>query len=142
MPGQRNIAIVGAGALGGHVGGYLTRNGERVTFIDPWPEHVETMRRDGLTLRGQSAPENYTVPVKALHITELQSVVKAAPFDIAFVAMKSYDTVWAAHMIKPYLAPDGFVVSLQNGINEERIASVVGWGARSAASPPPSRSSW
>lgn len=125
---KKNIAIVGAGALGGHVGGYLTRNGERITFIDPWPEHVETMRRDGLTLRGQSAPENFTVPVKALHLTELQSAIRAEPFDIAFVAVKSYDTVWATEMIRPYLAPEGFVVSLQNSINEERIASVVGWG--------------
>jgi 2-dehydropantoate 2-reductase len=31
-------------------------------------------------------------------------------------------------MIQPYLAPHAFVVSLQNSINEERIASVVGWG--------------
>ena len=31
-------------------------------------------------------------------------------------------------LIRPYLAPDGFVVSLQNCINEERIAGVVGWG--------------
>jgi 2-dehydropantoate 2-reductase len=128
MPDQRNIVVVGAGALGGHVGGYLTRNGERVTFVDPWPEHVGTMRRDGLTLRGQTAPENFTVPVKAIHLTELQESIKSQPFDLAFVAMKSYDTVWATEMIKPYLAPDAFVVSLQNSINEERIASVVGWG--------------
>jgi 2-dehydropantoate 2-reductase len=31
-------------------------------------------------------------------------------------------------LIRPYLAPDGYVVSLQNCLNEERIASVVGWG--------------
>ena len=42
--------------------------------------------------------------------------------------MKSYDTIWATAMIKEYLAPDGFVVSLQNSINEERVASVMGWG--------------
>lgn len=128
MPSNWNIAIVGAGALGGHVGAYLTKAGERVTLIDPWPEHVEKMRRDGLTLRGQSAPENFTVPVKAIHITELQSAIRSEPFDLAFVAMKSYDTVWATEMIRPYLSPEGFVASLQNSINEERIASVVGWG--------------
>jgi 2-dehydropantoate 2-reductase len=42
--------------------------------------------------------------------------------------MKSYDTEWATHLIRPYLAPDGYVVSLQNCINEERIAAIVGWG--------------
>ena len=42
--------------------------------------------------------------------------------------MKSYDTAWAAMLIRQYLAPDGFVVSLQNCMNEETIAGVVGWG--------------
>jgi 2-dehydropantoate 2-reductase len=125
---KRKIAIVGAGALGGHVGGYLAKAGQDVTLIDPWPEHVETMRRDGLTLRGQTGPENFTVPVNAIHITELQKAASTRPFDIAFVSMKSYDTVWATQMIAQYLTADGYVVSLQNSINEERIASVVGWG--------------
>jgi 2-dehydropantoate 2-reductase len=42
--------------------------------------------------------------------------------------MKSYDTEWAATMISQYLAPGGFIVSLQNCMNEETIAGVVGWG--------------
>ncbi|MCE9642074.1 MAG: 2-dehydropantoate 2-reductase, partial [Betaproteobacteria bacterium] len=50
------------------------------------------------------------------------------PIDIAFISVKSYDTEWATHLIKPYLAPGGYVVSLQNCINEERIAAIVGWG--------------
>ncbi len=125
---KRKIAIVGAGALGGHVGGYLAKAGQDVTLIDPWPEHVEAMRKDGLTLRGQTAPENFTVPVNAIHITDLQKAGSQRPFDIAFVSMKSYDTVWATQMIAQYLAADGYVVSLQNSINEEAIASVVGWG--------------
>jgi 2-dehydropantoate 2-reductase len=42
--------------------------------------------------------------------------------------MKSYDTAWATMLIRQYLAPDGFVVSLQNCMNEETIAGIVGWG--------------
>ncbi|MGI9477948.1 MAG: ketopantoate reductase family protein [Hyphomicrobiaceae bacterium] len=122
------IAIVGAGALGGYVGGYLARDGHDVTLIDMWPDHVEHMREKGLTLTGMTAPENFTVKPKAMHLTELQSVSKTAPFDFAFVAVKSYDTEWATQMIKQYLTPAGFIVSLQNGINEERIAGIVGWG--------------
>ena len=125
----KKIAIVGAGALGGHVGGYLARAGEDITFIDFWPENVETIRSKGITLVGQTEPECFTTaPVRALHVTELQQMVKEPPFDIAFVSVKSYDTVWATTMIQPYLAPDAYVVSLQNSINEERIAGVVGWG--------------
>lgn len=125
---EKKIAIVGAGALGAHVGAYLTRDGRDITLIDPWPEHVEKMRSEGITLCGQTEPENFTVPVKAIHLTELQQTSKERPFDFAFVSMKSYDTIWASAMIQQYLAPNGYLVSLQNSINEERIASVVGWG--------------
>jgi Ketopantoate reductase PanE/ApbA len=48
--------------------------------------------------------------------------------DIAFVCTKSYDTYWAALLIRQYLAPGGYVVSLQNCMNEATIAGVVGWG--------------
>jgi 2-dehydropantoate 2-reductase len=66
--------------------------------------------------------------VRALHVTDAQQLAKEKPVDIAFVCMKSYDTAWATMMIRQYLAADGFVVSLQNCMNEETIAGVVGWG--------------
>lgn len=124
----KRIAYVGVGAVGGYVAGQLTRAGHDVTLIDPWPEHVESMRKNGLQLSGLTPGERHTVPVTALHLTDLQGQVKERPFDIAFISVKSYDTEWATLMIRPYLAPDGFVVSLQNCINEERIAAHVGWG--------------
>ena len=40
------------------------------------------------------------MPVKAMHITELQQVSKGRPFDIAFVCTKSYDTAWATMMVR------------------------------------------
>lgn len=124
----KRIAIVGAGALGGYVGGTLAHLGHDVTLIDPWPEHVETIRKKGLELDGLTPEERFTVTkAKTLHLTEVQSLAKT-PVDIAFVAMKSYDTAWATALIKPYLSAQGFVVSLQNCLNEETIAGIVGWG--------------
>ena len=70
----------------------------------------------------------FTAKVRALHITEAQQLAKEDPIDIAFVCMKSYDTEWATTMIAQYLSPNGFVVSLQNCMNEETIAGIVGWG--------------
>jgi 2-dehydropantoate 2-reductase len=122
------IAIVGAGAVGGYAGASMAAAGHDVTFIDPWPEHVEAMRGRGLTVVHLKDVPEFTVPVRAIHITELQSVARQRPFDIAFVCMKSYDTAWATAMIAQYLSPGGCVVSLQNGINEEVIAGIVGWG--------------
>ncbi|HUA76803.1 MAG TPA: 2-dehydropantoate 2-reductase N-terminal domain-containing protein, partial [Acetobacteraceae bacterium] len=49
---EKRIAVVGAGAVGGYVGGHLARNGYDVTLIDPWPEHVEAIRGDGLAMEG------------------------------------------------------------------------------------------
>src|SRR5258706_13940009 len=123
----KRIAVVGAGALGGYVGGSLAHLGHDVTLIDAWPEHVETIRAKGLELDGVTAEEKFVARPRIIHITEVQSLAKT-PLDIAFVAVKSYDTAWATALIAPYLSPDGFVVSLQNCLNEETIAGVVGWG--------------
>ena len=53
----KRIAVVGAGAVGGYLGGHLARTGNDVTLIDPWPEHVEAIRARGLQLSGMTDEE-------------------------------------------------------------------------------------
>src|SRR5206468_8731116 len=119
----KRIAVLGSGAIGSMVGGMLTKAGRDVTLVDQWPEHVEAMKKVGLRLSGTCG--EHLVPVRALHLHELQSV--DAPFDAVFLAVKSYDTEWAAQLAAQYLEkPDGVVVDFQNGINDERVATVVG----------------
>ena len=125
---DKRIVFVGAGAIGGYTGGHLADNGFDVTLIDPWPEHIEAIRSEGLAIEGVSEAEFIRARPKTLHLTEVQQLAKERPIDIAFVSVKSYDTEWATAMIRQYLAPSGYVVSLQNCINEERIAGIVGWG--------------
>src|SRR3984957_19466877 len=91
----RKIAIVGAGAVGGYAGAHMVQAGEDVTFIDPWPEHVEHMRKHGLRVTHAKDVTEFSVSVRALHITDAQQLAKETPVDIAFVCMKSYDTAWA-----------------------------------------------
>jgi 2-dehydropantoate 2-reductase len=124
----RKIAIMGTGAVGGYAGAHMVQAGEDVTFIDPWPAHVEHMRKNGLRVTHARDVPEFTVPVRALHVTDAQQLAKEPPIDIAFVCMKSYDTAWATTLIRQYLAPDAYVVSLQNCMNEETIAGIVGWG--------------
>ena len=117
------IGIVGAGAIGCVVGGFLAKARRDVTLIDQWPEHVEAMKKNGLRLGGTSG--EHLVPVTALHVHEAQTIRE--PFDAVFIAVKSYDTEWATQLGIQYLRrPDGVVVDFQNGVNDERVAAVAG----------------
>ena len=117
------IAVLGVGAIGGVIGGYLARAGRDVTLIDTWLANIERIKVDGLTVT--ALEEEFTVKPAALHLGEVSAARQL--FDAVFLAVKSFDTPWTAKFIEPYLAPGGYVVSAQNSINEDAIAAVVGW---------------
>ncbi|NEM91832.1 ketopantoate reductase family protein [Galbitalea soli] len=116
------IAVLGTGANGASIGADLTRAGLDVTFIEQWPAHVEAMRERGI--RVQMPEETIVTPVTVLHLCEVATLRQ--PFDLVFVLVKAYDTRWACELIKPYLAADGLVVGLQNGMSLDDIADIVG----------------
>lgn len=116
-----NVVVFGAGAVGGTTCAYIGRAGVSLTVVDPWSQNIESLRRDGL--RVDSPDGELRVRVRALHVDELE---RAAPVDLLFLALKSYDTEWAVRYCAPYLSRDGVIVSLQNGLNEERIARIIG----------------
>ncbi|MEO7728790.1 MAG: 2-dehydropantoate 2-reductase [Burkholderiales bacterium] len=127
MQKQKRIVMVGTGALGGYIGGNLAHQGFDVTFVDMWQENLDAIRTLGLDLDGVTAEEKFTVKTdQTLHLDKIQELGNGKPVDIAFVSVKSYDTERVTKAIKPFLAPDGYVVSLQNCINEDTIAGIVG----------------
>lgn len=113
------ILIVGAGAMGGTIGAHLVRSGHEVVFVDRVAEHVARMREVGLTITGPLA--KFKVPVKAKTPEELDG-----PYARVLLCVKAQDTEAATQMLVPHLAPDGFVVSVQNGLNEYAISAMVG----------------
>lgn len=117
------IAVLGAGAVGGAIGGYLTQAGRDVTLIDMWPANIDRIKTNGLTVTPQE--KEFTVQAKALHIGEVSAIGET--FDIVFLSVKSYDTGWASKFILPHLSSSGYIVSAQNGINDSIIAETVGW---------------
>ena len=120
---RTRIGIIGAGAIGCVVGGLLARAGHDVTLVDQWPEHVEQVKQAGLRLSGSCG--EHLVRLPALHLHELATVRE--PFELAFVAVKSYDTEWATQLAIDHLrASDGLVIDFQNGINDHRVAAVAG----------------
>jgi len=116
---ETHFTVVGCGAIGGTVGAYLARAGVGVRIVDTAGEHVDVMRRRGLTLDAPGG--SFTVPVVALHPDEL-----AAPLGTVLLAVKAHDTMGAMTRIAPLLGPDEAVVSLQNGLCERTIRDVVG----------------
>jgi 2-dehydropantoate 2-reductase len=116
------MALVGAGAVGSVIGGCISKAREDITIIDSWFEHVENIRRGGLLIDGTRG--RHLVRVKSLHTSEMDGVTDR--FDILFVSVKSYDTQSMVTFMQPYLREDAWVISCQNGMNEDLLVDIVG----------------
>ncbi|HYD05471.1 MAG TPA: ketopantoate reductase family protein [Reyranella sp.] len=101
------ILILGAGAIGGYVGGRLHQSGADVTFLVR-PARQQALR-DGLVIK--STKGDVTQKVK--------TVLKASeggPYDIVLLTPKAYDLDSAIEAIAPAVGPSTTVVPLLNGM--------------------------
>lgn len=114
------ILIWGAGAIGGTVGARLVGGGHEVVFVDVDEAHVAAMAEHGLAIEG---------PVRAFRTPPLQAFLPdrlAGRYERIFLCTKAHHTAAACRQLAPHLAEDGYVLSLQNGLNEIEIAAAVG----------------
>lgn len=116
------VLVAGAGAIGATTAGELLRDGRRVVLVDQWHQNVDAIRRRGLSV--QTPDGSYTVDARVHHLDELRDL-DVQP-DLALLCCKAYDTELYARVLHPYLAPCGAITSLQNGVNEELLATIVG----------------
>ena len=125
--------LMGCGAVGGVIAGGLLRAGHTVALVTHNKEITQAINADGLRV---TTPEGqWTVPATA-H-TSLEKV--PGTFNAAYLAMKATEVEQAAQTVGRRLTDDGYVVTLQNGVVEDRVGSVlgrervvgalVGWGA-------------
>lgn len=112
------ILIVGAGAIGAIVGVHLIEAGHEVHFVDSNPEHIAAVREKGMRLSGV---EDRTVPATIMSPEEV-----TGRYPVILLAVKARHTLDAMPTVAAALEPDGCVVSLQNGLEEYKIAKVVG----------------
>ena len=112
------FTIVGAGAVGGSLGAFLARAGYNVVLVDCVEEHVRAINKAGLQIEG---PQAFGVHIPAVLPSRLR-----APLGAVVVAVKSHDTESAIDPIARLLAADEYVVSLQNGLEESKIARAIG----------------
>ncbi|MBQ3483965.1 MAG: 2-dehydropantoate 2-reductase [Clostridia bacterium] len=128
-------AIYGAGSLGTVLGAYITQNGVDIDLINRNKAHVEALNRSGARITGTV---NMTVPVKAITPDEM-----SGKYDVILLLTKQLHNAEVVTMLKDYLAAEGVLVTLQNGLPEPEIADIVGsdrtmgcvveWGATLAA---------
>ena len=111
-----HVLVYGSGAVGGYFGALLVRGGHEVTLVARGA-NLEALRRDGLrVLLGGSAPALHVHPARAV-----SDPADAPRADVVLVCVKSYDTRAAADALRPVVGADTIVLSLQNGIENERI---------------------
>ena len=113
------VTIVGAGAIGGTIGAYLTRSGTAVEMVDKDAAHVSAMATKGLTIQGFD--NTFTVPVEAVDLAQL-----SGPLEVVLLAVKAQHTADAVSSIAPLLTAESTVVSLQNGLCPRTIAAAIG----------------
>lgn len=111
-------AIYGAGSLGTVLGAYVTEAGGQIDLINRNKKHIEALRKNGATIKG-TVDKN--VKVKTLFPDEMEG-----KYDVIFLMTKQLYNEEVVNMLKDFLAKDGIICTLQNGIPEPLIASIVG----------------
>lgn len=116
------ITIVGAGAIGGVIGAELARAGRSVELVDIVDEHVKKINKDALQIETQQGVFNAKVDA----FTPEQLINKNEPIECVLLCVKAQFTKDALTPLLPLMTDKSFVVSVQNGLCEIDIASVVG----------------
>ena len=111
-------AIYGAGSLGTVLGAYMTKGGVSVELVNRNRAHVDALREKGAHITGTV---DFSTPVTAITPEEM-----TAPYDVIFLMTKQLHNKEVVTFLKPLLAPDGVIVTFQNGIPEPGIAEIVG----------------
>lgn len=122
------IAVVGAGAIGSVLGGFLAKGGAEVHLLGREP-HMGAIQEKGLKITGiwgEYTVQNLQVQTS---VEELEP-----PYDIVLIVVKSYQTPEAVKSGVKLLSEESVMVSCQNGLgNLEAVATAVGEERAAAA---------
>lgn len=114
-------AIYGAGSLGTILGAFISRGGVEIDLINRNKAHVEALKAKGATVTGTL---DFVQPVRAFTVDEFRA--DNVIYDIIFLMTKQLDNKTVVTELKEHLAPEGVIVTLQNGIPELLIGDIVG----------------
>jgi 2-dehydropantoate 2-reductase len=114
------ICVIGPGAIGGVVAALLTQKGYNTQLVAKYPELAQKINSKGIEVEG--ACGNFIIQVPTVARPDELS----GTFDYVLIATRAYGLVDAAREMLPFLHENSRVVSMQNGICGEMLASVVG----------------
>ena len=113
------IAAMAAGAVGGYFGGRMAAAGHDVFFIARGA-NLAAMKADGLKIESVHGDLHLAKP----NVTDDPKNV--GPVDIVLFAVKLWDTEEAAKLMKPMVAPNTRVITVQNGVDSmERLSTIL-----------------
>ena len=112
------IAIYGAGSLGTILGAYISKAGVAIDLINRNKTHIAALQAHGAQVTGTV---QFAQPVTAYTPDEM-----SGKYDILFLMTKQQHNAEVVTMLKDYLAPDGVLVTFQNGLPEVQIAEILG----------------
>ncbi len=122
LPADPQVAMIGAGAMGGVIAGALARAGVRLTIVDLDAEHVNSINRDGLRVAGLGDEAPLVVPA-------MTNAVATGWADLAVIMTPAYCTAEASETAARILTNNGDAVSMQNGLgNAETMIARLGAG--------------
>ena len=117
------IVVLGAGAIGGFVGGKLAAAGNQVTLVDR-PHLVEVVCRKGLRI---IELENETTVHPGATSELAKAFASSTPVDLVMLCVKTFDTQAAVEDLRPFALKFRLVLSMQNGVsNEDLLAAAFG----------------
>jgi len=110
------VLILGAGAMGCLYGAALHRAGCEVVLVDVNQPHIDAINAHGLELETRAGLER--LPIPARRPEEISE-----PVDLAVVFTKTFHTDQALAGIGAAIGPETWLLSLQNGLgNDRRLA--------------------
>lgn len=114
---------MGAGAVGGLIGGALAAAGEHVTFIVR-PDKADRIRTSGIHIRGAISTRSVPHPDVATH---LPSTLARSTSNLVIIAVKSFHTPAVIKALQSARSKPFDVLCLQNGVdNETLLADALG----------------
>lgn len=116
---QERVLIAGAGAVGSVFGGLLRRAGYDVALLGR-RAHLEAIAADGLRIDGIWGEHC----ARGFDAAETPGAL-CGTFAVVLITVKSYDTRAMVEAVRPLLASDGVMISLQNGLGNVEIVEAV-----------------